>query len=276
MHVRGLSMALLTLSSAPRAYAYRAVCGLFDNDGNARNILFTSGDDGHTVAIDQACCSLDPENAISKRLVDRYHQRLQKFLKDLFAPTAGGAAEAAAGSGGSGNSAVGEVAQFLYNETVHDVGDEGRAMLLQGLREGVMAVAALPTDFFNRLKDYMAGMVQTDWQNVWADGLKRIHVLFLENAHARFKACVEDAAHEPTLAATRALADAEGGFVVNVMPGRGGSAPYEGGPRLVKHGVDGEPSGLVPPREPGPNEAANPKWSRFKDGKAPPGYGGSS
>ena len=56
----------------------RAICGLFDNDGNARNILFTPGDDGHTIAIDQACCTLDPANTISKRLVDRYHQRLDK------------------------------------------------------------------------------------------------------------------------------------------------------------------------------------------------------
>merc|ERR1711924_224152 len=105
------------------------------------------------------------------------------------------------GDGTSASSPAGLVAHFLYNETVHDVGEEGRAMLLQGMREGVMAVAALPTDFFTQLKDHMAAMVQPDWQNVWADGLKRIHVLFLESAHARFRACVEDMAHEPTLTA---------------------------------------------------------------------------
>ena len=78
---------------------------------------------------------------------------------------------------------------------------------------------------------------QIDWKNVWADGLKRIHVLFLENAHARFRACVEDAAYEPTLTATRALADAEGGFVVHTTAGEGAPAPWEGEPRVVKHGV---------------------------------------
>ena len=202
----------------------------------------------------QACCSLDPANTISKRLVDRYHQRLDKFLTHLFTPGAeaavraagaAGAAEAV-GGGTSASSPAGQIAQFLYNEAVYDVGQEGRAMLLQGLREGTMAVAALPTEFFSQLKAHMGAMVQTDWQNVWTDGLKRIHVLFLESSHARFRACVEDAAHELTLTATRALADAEGGFVVHTTAGEGAHAPWEGELRVVKHSVDGEAMAPLP------------------------------
>jgi len=278
----------------------RAICGMFDNDGNARNILFTPGDDGHTVAIDQACCSLDPANTISKRLVDRYHQRLDQFLTDIWATEAG----SGGGGGGGGGSAepsspAGHIAQFLYNETVYDVGDgmqltvqhtaccvellqslrrtersspttpsptthhpplathhlpptyfphsDGRTMLLQGLREGACAVAAIPTDFFTRLKDHFASMVQTDWQNVWADGLKRIHPAFLEDAHARFAASIPEAGS--VCSAMKALAEAEGGSVVKARHDKSDLSgwmaeaplePYNSETRTVELGVDSQ------------------------------------
>jgi len=225
----------------------RATCGMFDNDGNARNILFTPGDDGHTVAIDQACCSLDPANTISKRLVDRYHQRLDQFLTDIWATEAGSGGGGGGGGSAEPSSPAGHIAQFLYNETVYDVGDDGRTMLLQGLREGACAVAAIPTDFFTKLKDHFASMVQTDWQNVWADGLKRIHPAFLEDAHARFVASIPEAGS--VCSAMKALAEAEGGSVVKARHDKSDQSgwmaeaplePYNSETRTVELGVDSQ------------------------------------
>ena len=90
------------------------------------------------------------------------------------------AAEAAGGgttASTTASSPAAQVAEFLYNETVYDVGEEGRAMLLQGLREGVMAVAALPTEFFTQLKDHMASMIQVSYTYQRWQSSSQTHVL---------------------------------------------------------------------------------------------------
>lgn len=241
----------------------RIPCGLWDNDGNARNVLLSSGEDGHVIAIDQTVTTMDVQNPVSARLIERHEKRLRAFLADSLSPTeveTSGSAASESPTHMEGGATVQRIFTFLRNETLLESTAASRLAVLRGLQDAIIVIAALPTSFFADLKGRLRATVTPagDWQNVWGSGLACIHVSFLDKALQLFQEAVANPKYALAVAAAQSEAS-KGSSVVRPWPGGWDALP------TVDLTLDGAMSQPLPPRSPGPNEAVNPNWSRFKD-----------
>lgn len=145
----------------------RMQLGLWDNEGNARNLLISKKITEYRdiVGIDQAVTSI--QKSVNKVGYDQYLEKVKNFLTDILTNSRGK------------DSAISIFKSFLESVTLIQIPAETFEYFREGVISCLKEVCHLDKDDLENLLHRVDGLVAVDWENCWENGIKLISLDFL-------------------------------------------------------------------------------------------------
>lgn len=149
---------------------------VWKNEGNAGNLVIS--DSNEVVAIDSLVTTINPENKISKRYFDSYHEKVKGFFQEVSELLAA----FLAGKPYTESAIVTTCFTFLFNNTsVNLDATQVIGSFLKGIIKGVLKVAQLEQKrTLTTLHESIRKMFTNTWMNGWEEGVQAIHLPFFQ------------------------------------------------------------------------------------------------
>lgn len=156
------------------------------NDGNGQNIMIDQNphaqadDRAILYAIDTCVVSIDLKHQL---LLNNYVKSVEFFLDEIYGrPHAGGDTDTSSSIPNRNRviKALQKCREFIYSETMFMITDEMCMQIAEGIKEQINIIASnVDRNMLSQLKQDVYGMVECDWNEVWAHSMAQINIDFL-------------------------------------------------------------------------------------------------